>query len=183
MRISPVGEADHVLGQQLFQTGQVAYPRSRDERLEQLPVPRHRTTAVELFTDDERAALVGFLAGYSGQTRNAYNLDLRQFTSWCATHGLHLFNAKRADIECYARDLEPPVGVQRARAIRTDRMAGVAVGPAQGVSLALTGAGPRIGGPDTRENDHVNSADGMPETRRCHPPAIASNAWSSGSAS
>jgi integrase/recombinase XerD len=60
----------------------------------------------QLFNDDERAALVGFLAGYSGQTRAAYTLDLRQHTSWCATHGLHLFNAKRADIECFARDLE-----------------------------------------------------------------------------
>jgi integrase/recombinase XerD len=59
-----------------------------------------------LFSDDERSALVGFLAGYSGQTRAAYTLDLRQYTSWCATHGLHLFAAKRADIECYARDLE-----------------------------------------------------------------------------
>ena len=69
------------------------------------------TTAVAipvepLFSGDERAALVGFLAGYSGQTRAAYTLDLRQYTSWCASHGLHLFAAKRADIECYARDLE-----------------------------------------------------------------------------
>jgi site-specific recombinase XerD len=67
-----------------------------------------------LFTDDERAALVGFLAGYSGQTRAANTPDLRQYTSWCATHGLHLFAAKRADIECYARDLE-----QRGRARAT----------------------------------------------------------------
>jgi site-specific recombinase XerD len=59
-----------------------------------------------LFSDAERAALAGFLAGYSGQTRDAYTLDLRQYTSWCASHGLHLFTAKRADIECYARDLE-----------------------------------------------------------------------------
>ena len=59
-----------------------------------------------LFSDAERSALVGFLAGYSGQTRVAYTLDLRQYTSWCASHGLHLFQAKRADIECFARDLE-----------------------------------------------------------------------------
>src|SRR4051794_3146905 len=37
----------------------------------------------ELFTDNERSAFVGFLAGYSGQTRAAYTLDLRQYTSWC----------------------------------------------------------------------------------------------------
>jgi hypothetical protein len=34
-----------------------------------------------LFTGDERSALVGFLAGYSGLTRDAYALDLR----WTAT--------------------------------------------------------------------------------------------------
>jgi hypothetical protein len=75
------------------------------------PTVETSTTAVAvpveaLFSDAERAALVGFLAGYSGQTRDAYTLDLRQYTSWCATHGLHLFGARRADIECYGRDLE-----------------------------------------------------------------------------
>jgi hypothetical protein len=34
----------------------------------------------ELFSDALRAALAGFLAGYSGQTRDAYTLDSRQFT-------------------------------------------------------------------------------------------------------
>jgi hypothetical protein len=46
------------------------------------------------FTKEERSALVGFLAGYSGQTRAAYTLDLRQYMSWCATHGLQLFAVK-----------------------------------------------------------------------------------------
>jgi integrase/recombinase XerD len=45
------------------------------------------TTAVvnvePLFTDTERVALAGFLAGYSGLTRDAYALDLRQYASWC----------------------------------------------------------------------------------------------------
>ena len=35
------------------------------------------------FTDPERLALAGFLAGYRGLTREAYALDLRQFTTWC----------------------------------------------------------------------------------------------------
>jgi hypothetical protein len=35
------------------------------------------------FTDAERVALAGFLAGYRGLTREAYALDLRQFAS-CA---------------------------------------------------------------------------------------------------
>ena len=52
------------------------------------PTVQRSTTAVavpieSLFSDDERAALVGFLAGYSGQTRAACTLDLRQYTS-CA---------------------------------------------------------------------------------------------------
>jgi hypothetical protein len=33
------------------------------------------------FTDAERLALAGFLAGYRGLTRDAYALDLRQFTA------------------------------------------------------------------------------------------------------
>ena len=59
-----------------------------------------------VFTSTERLALAGFLAGYSGLTRQAYELDLRQFASWCQQHQLHLFAARRADIEFFARDLE-----------------------------------------------------------------------------
>jgi len=33
------------------------------------------------FTDAERLALAGFLAAYRGLTREAYALDLRQFTT------------------------------------------------------------------------------------------------------
>jgi len=36
------------------------------------------------FTDPERLALAGYLAGYRGLTREAYALDLRQFTTWSA---------------------------------------------------------------------------------------------------
>jgi hypothetical protein len=48
----------------------------------------HMPVAETLFTDAERTALVGFLAGYGGLTRDAYTLDLRQYTSWCTQHGL-----------------------------------------------------------------------------------------------
>jgi hypothetical protein len=34
------------------------------------------------FSDAERLALAGFLAGYRSLTREAYALDLRQFTAW-----------------------------------------------------------------------------------------------------
>ena len=45
--------------------------------------------------------------GYRGQTREAYALDLRhQFTAWCWQHDRRLFDVRRVDIECFARDLE-----------------------------------------------------------------------------
>jgi site-specific recombinase XerD len=80
--------------------------------------------AVEsVFTGPERLALSGFLAGYSGLTRQAYELDLRQFASWCRRHQLHLFQARRADIEFFARDLEAR---GRARATITRRLCTIA---------------------------------------------------------
>ena len=48
------------------------------------------------FTDAERLALAGFLAGYRGLTREAYALDLRQFTTRCRNHSLPLFAIRRA---------------------------------------------------------------------------------------
>jgi site-specific recombinase XerD len=59
-----------------------------------------------LFSEAERLALAGFLARYRGLTRDAYALDLRMFTAWCQQQGLHLFQAWRADIECFGRDME-----------------------------------------------------------------------------
>src|SRR6202167_389952 len=75
------------------------------------------------FTDSERLALAGFLAGYRGLTREAYALDLRQFTSWCRTRSLALFAVRRADIECFARELEAR---GRARATVTRRLSTIA---------------------------------------------------------
>lgn len=68
------------------------------------------TTTVErvnrLFSPSEQLALAGFLAGYSGLTRDAYALDLRQLVVWCTAHSLALFAVRRADIECCGRELE-----------------------------------------------------------------------------
>ena len=47
------------------------------------------------FTDPERLALAGFLAGYRGLTRDAYTLDLRQFTTWRRARSLALFAVRR----------------------------------------------------------------------------------------
>ncbi len=71
------------------------------------------------FTDAERLALAGFLAGYRGLTRDAYALDLRQFTSWCRARSLPLLAVRRAGIEGFARDLEAR---GRARATVTRRL-------------------------------------------------------------
>jgi Phage integrase, N-terminal SAM-like domain len=78
---------------------------------------------VPLFTNTERLALAGFLAGYSGLTREAYELDLRQYAAWCHQHHVRLFQARRADIECFARDLESR---GRARATITRRLCTIA---------------------------------------------------------
>src|SRR5246500_747 len=76
-----------------------------------------------VFTDAERLALAGFLAGYRGLTREAYTLDLRQFTGWCRARSLPLFSVRRADIETYARELESR---GRARATVTRRLCTIA---------------------------------------------------------
>ena len=80
-------------------------------------------TIQPVFTHAERVALAGFLAGYRGLTREAYALDLRQFTSWCRTRSVALFAVRRADIETFARDLE---AMGRARATVTRRLSTIA---------------------------------------------------------
>jgi integrase/recombinase XerD len=76
-----------------------------------------------LFTLAERQALAGFLSGYSGLTRDAYTLDLRQYTAWCTAHGLHLFAAKRVDVETFRGDME---AAGRARATIPRRLCTIA---------------------------------------------------------
>jgi integrase/recombinase XerD len=79
--------------------------------------------AEPLFTVNERQALAGYLSGYSGLTRDAYTLDLRQYTTWCTLHGLHLFAAKRLDIESFRGDMET---AGRARATIARRLCTIA---------------------------------------------------------
>jgi len=75
------------------------------------------------FTNAERLTLAGFLAGYTGLTRDPYALDLRQYGSWCQQHHVRLFDARRTEIECFARDLEAR---GRARATVTRRLCTIA---------------------------------------------------------
>ena len=80
-------------------------------------------TIQPVFTDAERLALAGFRAGYRGLTREAYALDLRQFTTWCRSHSVNLLAVRRADIESFARELEAK---GRARATVTRRLCTIA---------------------------------------------------------
>ena len=70
----------------------------------------HSTTlsvvTADVFTEIELRTLAGFLGGYSGLTRDAYALDLRQFAQWCHDRRTGLFNVTRSDIEAFARNLE-----------------------------------------------------------------------------
>ena len=75
--------------------------------------------AEPVFSTQERLAL----AGYTGLTREAYALDLRQYASWCQLRHVRLFQVRRADIECFARDLETR---GRARATITRRLCTIA---------------------------------------------------------
>ena len=86
------------------------------------PIHRARHNPARLHRP-ERLALAALLAGSRGLTREAYALDLRQFTSWCRTRSLALFTVRRADIEGFARDLEAK---GRARATLTRRLCTIA---------------------------------------------------------
>jgi hypothetical protein len=87
------------------------------------PVSTALATTSPVFTGPKRLALAGFLGGYTGLTHQAYALDLRQFAAWCRRHDIRLFRARRADIECFARDLEAR---GRARATVTRRLCTIA---------------------------------------------------------
>jgi site-specific recombinase XerD len=76
-----------------------------------------------VFTAEEEQALVGFLAGYSGLTREAYSLDLRQWVQWCTERQLGLFGARRANIEGFGCHLE---ACGRARATVARRLCTIA---------------------------------------------------------
>lgn len=52
--------------------------------------------AESVFTEPKQLALAGFLAGYTGLTREAYALNLRQYASWCQQRYIRLFQARRS---------------------------------------------------------------------------------------
>jgi integrase len=79
------------------------------------------------FSDAERLALAGLLAGYRGLTREAYAPDLCQITTWCRARSLAPFAVRRADIEGFTRDLEARARPRtRARATVSRRLCTIA---------------------------------------------------------
>ena len=54
----------------------------------------------------ERAAIAGFLAGYTGNTLISYTTDLRLFAQWCTNNDLRLFDVRRAHLEIFGRQME-----------------------------------------------------------------------------
>lgn len=78
---------------------------------------------IEPVPDPAALAMVAFLAGYSGRTREAYELDLRQFHTWCQARDLALLDVSRSHIELFARDLEE---AGKARATISRRLSTIA---------------------------------------------------------
>jgi integrase/recombinase XerD len=64
----------------------------------------------QLSPDDLHLAAAGFLARYSGRTRDAYALDLRTFFHWCASRGVAVFAMTRPHVELYVRWMEEERG-------------------------------------------------------------------------
>ena len=70
------------------------------------------TTTTELVSYEdpivvtERVAVAGFLAGYTGNTRTGYTIDLRIFADWCHANQLSLLGVRRVHLELFARWME-----------------------------------------------------------------------------
>ena len=70
------------------------------------------------FMDQPHLAAAGFLARYSGRTRDAYALDLRTFFGWCATGRVEVFAMTRPHVELYVRWMEEERGYAPATTAR-----------------------------------------------------------------
>ena len=55
---------------------------------------------------DTHIAVAGFLAGYSGSTRQGHATELRLWRQWCHEHGLAVLDVRRPHLEMYAAELD-----------------------------------------------------------------------------
>jgi integrase/recombinase XerD len=69
-------------------------------------------------------SLGGFLAGYSGNTRDAYQQDLRTFVAWCQIQQVEVFRVSPTHIELFARWLEQRGAARTTIARRLSTVAG-----------------------------------------------------------
>jgi integrase/recombinase XerD len=88
------------------------------------------TTLLATSVDDPldakaRAAIAGFLAGYSGATLVSYRTDLRMFATWCTSNRLQLLELKRAHIEIFGREMESAGRMRSTVARRLSTIAGL----------------------------------------------------------
>jgi hypothetical protein len=51
----------------------------------------------------ERAAIAGFLAGYTGNTLVSFTTDVRLFAEWCTNNDLAPLDVRRAHLEIFGR--------------------------------------------------------------------------------
>ena len=105
----------------------------------------HSTTlsviTADVSTELEMRTLAGFLGGYSGLTRDADALDLRQFAQWCHERRTGLFSVTRSDIESFARNLED---LGRARATISRRLCRITSLYRYGVEEGLLDRSPAV---------------------------------------
>ncbi len=88
--------------------------------------------------DREVIAAAGFLAGYSGRTREAYTLDLRRFVAWRREHKIGRFDVRRAEFELYTRQLEEHGRARATIGRRVSAIAGFSATPPRRANPALT---------------------------------------------
>ena len=76
------------------------------------------------FSETEKLASAGFLAGYSGLTREAYTLDLRQFTACAASVNCACSWRESAMEACLCHSMSPRRQRDDRHAIRQANQAG-----------------------------------------------------------
>jgi hypothetical protein len=109
----------------------------------------------EVFTSSEESALVGFLAGYSGLTREAYALDLRQYVQWSTDRSISLSVGDGRTVRCRsgAHVRRPHLDYEsHAVGLYRNEVGAMLVG------AGLTGARARHAGPPGRANGAITAS-------------------------